>query len=165
MCTSTPALEWPLLDDRDDTVDYDRTPWFPPDFDDRMPWVSLPERPVNPDWAYPVETDHAGPLEDDHELQDLDNFPEEGIACENPIVPPPKAKKPARKVTPAPQGQRPHDPSNYTVVVNGETRGPDWGIGRAAAEFARHRASYDHVPKGRYVEYDLCEILGIPFKR
>jgi hypothetical protein len=94
-------------------------------------------------------------------------YDEHPIAPAAPIQPvrPPKAKKQERKVSTASHGQRPHDPSNYTVIVNGETRGPDWGIGRAAAEFARHRARYESIPKGRYVEYDLCEILGIPFKR
>lgn len=47
-----------------------------------------------------------------------------------------------------------------TVIVNGEVRGPDWGKGEAARQFAQLRAEYERIPRGKHVEHELREMLG-----
>jgi hypothetical protein len=172
MLPTTPA-NWPLLDDREDTVDYDRTPWFPPDHDERMPWVSLPEPAVDPDWQYAAESENAGPIEDDTPLCDYDTFDlwmelcqMVGESSSSPTVVPSPHVPPA--LLPSAMGSkmsRIPKMSEHKVMVNGEERGSDWGKGRSRAIFAAFEAENASIPLGRGTEYDLCKYLGIPFKR
>jgi hypothetical protein len=50
-----------------------------------------------------------------------------------------------------------------TVIVGGEVRGPDWGVGEAARQFAALREEYERIPRGKHVERELRAVL-VSFK-
>lgn len=106
------------------------------------------------------------PIEDDTPACDYDCWPDHHTDVYTFVFVPPSVGKsapmpaPAARPVTAHHGQRGKLASNMTVTINGETRGPDWGEGRAAEEFARWREYFARIPKGHYVEQDLRE-MGI----